>query len=214
MFIDEERTLVLTKYVTTKGKKSKIESDHNLLFARFAINYKKLKRSIKREIFNFKNIECQPKFFELTNSSSKLSEGFNDKPGDFIQQSNKFYKVLKSAFHQCFNKIRVTNKTTSFKPDELKKLFELKTKFKVFLNTAHSEISRQFTALKISEIESEIMQLTSDRNVKIINEQLGQINNLNGSVSQIGIWKVKSKLLPRPVDPPMAKRDTAGNNCI
>ena len=47
MLIDDERINVLTKYVTTKGKRSKSESDHNLLFARFALSYQKAKKKTK-----------------------------------------------------------------------------------------------------------------------------------------------------------------------
>ena len=34
---------------------------------------------------------------------------------------------------------------------------------------------------------------------------------MSGSFSQNGMWKVKSRLLPRPRDPPMAKKDRQGN---
>ena len=39
MFIDEERTISLTKYATTKGIKKKVESDHNVMYARFFMEY-------------------------------------------------------------------------------------------------------------------------------------------------------------------------------
>ena len=84
----------------------------------------------------------------------------------------------------------------------------------IFLKVAKSESSIQFKTEKIDEIEDIISQLSSNRNLKFINEQLGQIDNLNGSISQVGIWKVKTKILPRSVDPPMAKRDTAGKTII
>lgn len=42
MLIDEQRVLTLTKYATTKGMKSVVKSDHNILFAKFSLEYKKL----------------------------------------------------------------------------------------------------------------------------------------------------------------------------
>ena len=67
MIIDDERTHVLTKYVTTKGFKKKSESDHNVLYGEFSLRHYNLKPEKQREIFNFKNIECQKMFYEATN---------------------------------------------------------------------------------------------------------------------------------------------------
>ena len=50
MFIDENRVYVLTNYAINKGVIRKRKSDHNLLFARFAIE--RVKFENKREIFN------------------------------------------------------------------------------------------------------------------------------------------------------------------
>ena len=51
----------------------------------------------------------------------------------------------------------------------------------------------------------------AERNVKLITQQIGQLNSTDGNFNQIGMWKVKSQVLPRPQDPPMAKRDEGGN---
>ena len=61
MIIDEERAHVLTKYVSAKGRQRKIESDHNVLVGRFMLSYRKMRGAIKREMFNFRNTECQKK---------------------------------------------------------------------------------------------------------------------------------------------------------
>ena len=42
-------------------------------------------------------------------------------------------------------------------------------------------------------------------------EHISNLQTLNGSFSNLGMWKLKSKLLPRPRDPPMAKKDAYGN---
>ena len=39
MSIDDTRTYTLTKYCTTKGVKTKTQSDHNILFAKFGLKY-------------------------------------------------------------------------------------------------------------------------------------------------------------------------------
>ena len=37
------------------------------------------------------------------------------------------------------------------------------------------------------------------------------MDSLDGSFNQIGMWKVKKKICPRPKDPPTAKKDDLGN---
>ena len=66
MIIDEDRTHVLTKYASTKGCHKNVQSDHNILYSRFAISYRKTKPKTVREIFNLKNEANQAKFFEAT----------------------------------------------------------------------------------------------------------------------------------------------------
>ena len=56
-----------------------------------------------------------------------------------------------------------------------------------------------------------IQKITSEKNAKDMNEQVRQFQTPDGSFSQTGMWKLKSKLLPRQTDPPMAKADTEGN---
>ena len=73
MFIDEERNFSLTKYATTKGVKKIVKSDHNILYAKFFMEYKSLAwKRPRKEVFNLKNPECQAKFKEVTTDSLKL----------------------------------------------------------------------------------------------------------------------------------------------
>ena len=60
MFIDEERNFPLTKYASTKGVKKMIESDHNILYAKFTIEYENTPwKQVRQEVFNLRNPECQ-----------------------------------------------------------------------------------------------------------------------------------------------------------
>ena len=46
----------MTKYATTKGIKQVVESDHNVMFAKFMINYEdKRRKKQRKEIFELKN---------------------------------------------------------------------------------------------------------------------------------------------------------------
>ena len=72
----------------------------------------------KEEIFNFRNPDCQQKFFEVTENTTKLSSCFNP-VGDFLKQTTKFYKTLDGTFHQSFKKIRIKNKSNPNQQDEI-----------------------------------------------------------------------------------------------
>ena len=72
MLIDENQVYVLTKY----GKGRQTVSDHNILYARFAIKYSTIRMKTKREIFDFKNESSQKDLVEVTDSHKKLSACF------------------------------------------------------------------------------------------------------------------------------------------
>ena len=53
--------------------------------------------------------------------------------------------------------------------------------------------------------------MLADKNAQTVKEHLAQLNSIDGNFNQLKIWKLKNKILPRPSDPPMAKRDKGGN---
>ena len=58
MVIDEKRENILTKYLSSKGVRQKSESDHNPIYARFNIKFRKAQTAMRMEIFDFKNLEA------------------------------------------------------------------------------------------------------------------------------------------------------------
>ena len=64
---------------------------------------------------------------------------------------------------------------------------------------------------RLEQVELDIYENISARNAKVVTEQVAGFDTLDGKFSQIGMWKVKKKLCPRPKDPPTAKRDDFGN---
>ena len=162
------------------------------------------------EIFNFKDAECQQKFFQVTENTTKLSSSFENDDENFMKQCSRFFKTLNGTFHQCFKKIRIKNKTSTSKNDEIQIYLELRTKLQMLLTEAKSLFSKQIIERKLEEITERICSMSSIRNVKIINDQLGQICS-DGTFSRIGVWKVKSKLFPNKLEVPFAKKNIAGN---
>ena len=71
MIVDEDQKNVLSNYVKRKGE----------YIVKKSINYM-VKKPDRIETFNFRNKECQDKFYDITNTSNLLSECFQ-KDGDF-----------------------------------------------------------------------------------------------------------------------------------
>ena len=106
MIIDEKRTNVLTKYVTLKGVRVKSESDHNPVFAEFNLKFSRAQPVTRHEMFDFKNVDSQKKFYELTNNCFKLRNCF-DGQSDPKVATDRFFKTLNNVFHAVFKKIRI-----------------------------------------------------------------------------------------------------------
>ena len=204
MFIDEQRISPLTKFASKKGVQNIVKSDHNIMYSKFSIEYDNvIWKKPRKEFFNLKNPECKSKFTEVTNNSRKLKSCFQE-GNNFPDQCNRFFKSLDDILHQCFRKVRVGSQSTNKEIDELlKRQSELKT----YLITNDCQTTRN----KLNDIENEISNLTSARNISLVNEYIQNLENSDGNFSQIGMWKLKSKLMPREMDPPMGKFDEKGN---
>ena len=210
MIIDDKRQHVLTKYSTKKGLQTKITSDHNLLYARFNLMYRRTPVVVKREVFKFKDPEGQIKFHDITEHTNHLSSSFHDSSVNFEDQSKKFLKQLNSTFHRCFSKVRITNKTQNRK-DDIQMLFDKKSKIVQFLEGAKSQFMIDwFTEQKLL-IENNLATLISTKHAGAIKEQINSLNTLDGQFCRQGLWKVKSKLYPTVTEPPLAKKDIDGN---
>ena len=79
------------------------------------------------------------------------------------------------------------------------------------IDSTNCPIEKQKLKSKLEENEVKVTTLMADRNAEMVKKQLSQINSTDGNFNQARIWKVKNKILPRPKDPPMAKKDRGGN---
>ena len=82
MKIDEERSYPLTNYSSKRNKKKCISSDHNVILAKFNLQFKrKMCRMPRKEIFDLKNSEGQARFFIETENNTKFKELAGKKRG-------------------------------------------------------------------------------------------------------------------------------------
>ena len=204
MIIDEERLFTLTKYASTKGAKNKVESDHNPLFCRFNIKFKREK--IKKERicqYNFKNKMNQENFLLETNKSIKLKQIF-EQNGPIEQKSEQFMQELDKLFASSFKKIRVK---AGVKVDPMKELMKVKIDLKLMLKNEKNVEMKKFLKIKLVNIDLILEEYSGEENANKVENYVKYLESDTGGFCQVGMWKLKSTLCPKPTDPPMWKSD-------
>ena len=63
----------------------------------------------------------------------------------------------------------------------------------------------------MDEIEESLDEETATKNAHTVKEHIENLETIDGNFSNLGFWKLKRKLRPICEDPPMAKKDKAGN---
>ena len=123
MIIDEERNFSLTHITKEQGQAKYIDSDHNPLITEFNISFKKANNTERKEVFNYKNKECQKEYKRLTNKTTKFTDIVNDDNNDINEIGDKFLKTMINFSHRSFKKIRVKKESKISKIDELMNIY-------------------------------------------------------------------------------------------
>ena len=207
MLVDEERTHVLTKYATTKGVQKKSESDHNVMFAKFKIRVEKEQKKERAEVFDFKNPASQKLFFEETMNFEQFEEIFSS-DADVEHNSIKLLQKLNKIFHKCFKKIRITGRSN--KTDDTVIYMEMKTQLKICLKNTDNQSEKDLMENQLKVIDNYLSLKCAENNKDLVTKYVEELNSSKGTFSQHGLWKLKSKLCKKSVDPPMAKLDESG----
>ena len=188
MMIDEKRINCLTNFNPAKRGKKVKESDHNPLIMDLSLKVCEMK-SERQEMFNFKNLENQENFFNLTNETRKLTDCFkNDK--SFPHQTNNWWKTLQSCFQQSFKKIRVTE--TKVKETEISRLLGNRKVLKVRISNGEEDLEKELETL-----ECTIAEVSAEENRRKVIENFKEIGESQDSMNTNGVWNIKKKVFPK-----------------
>ena len=208
MLIDDAQIFSLTKYASMKGKQKIVKSDHNVMVASFNIQFQSVNhQKPRRVLFNLKNKECQEIFTEVSENNFKLRKCFKS-DNSFPEQCNMFFKSVNGMLHQCFRKVRVRKVKEN---SDIQSLLDEKLKIQISMDPNMSKENLTVAQDQIIEIEKKISELCADKNCEIVKNHIKNLRAPNGDFSQMGMWKLKNQLVPKDMDPPMAKRDSLGN---
>ena len=198
LMIDEDRNHVLTNITKTKkGLKIK-ESDHHAIITKLRFSWSKNEKKERVEIFNFKNLDCQAKFKQITTKTKELSRIFL-KNEDLNVATKKFLKRLDGFILEAFRKIRISEKTN-------KNIENLLNKRRVLKNKRDYESKKEF-----DKIEKELAEKCAVENRRKIIDEIAGMENCDGGVNTGRLWKLRKKLFPRTREPPTAMLDKMGN---
>ena len=211
MNIDEKKEYVLARYINNKKGKKVINSDHNLLLCKFSVRFNQKARKVRKEFFKFKCENGRKRFLEETSSDNRFTSCFNTSE-NLETCLNKFYKTLTRTFHICFQKVRIVNVgKRKIGNNSIQAKLKLILELKLFIKDNKCKLAREIAETKLKEMEEAIAIEQSETNAETVKEYVENIETLDGSFSQGGFWKLKSKLCPLTSDPPMAKYDNNGN---
>ena len=212
MVVDEDRKYVLTKYSSRFGTKCVVKSDHNPLICTLNIKWDRRIKIERKEIFKLKDIEGLQMFKDITSNCPKLVQ-LSQKSSNFLNDAEQWMKQIRDIMQTCFKKIRITGKGKPL-DSEIEILMKAKQKMATELSKIAGQNIEGQDQIKrnIDMIENEISIICAEKNTKIVKEHLAELSGNEDQVCRLNMWRLKQKLCPRSIDPPMAKKKTLMDN--
>ena len=62
----------------------------------------------------------------------------------------------------------------------------------------------------MEEVEDFLTEKFAKKNVEEIKSQIGNMESIDGKFCQVNLWKLKKRICPKAIDPPMGKRNEDG----
>ena len=152
----------LRNFKGISNRRKVTESDHSKIELEVSIQYE-IQKPQRVEAFNFKNIDCQEVFKEITTITSTLSDCFKSEEPFQIQIKN-WEQVLKKHVRTAFTKIR--SRKRKFSETNIGKMLEERKKLKL------EQVPNQD---KINILEKEIAERSSKTYLFQIQETIGHL---------------------------------------
>ena len=195
MKIDEERSLVLTKYSTRKGEKVLVESDHNPMWCIFELEWSTFIKSEKVTIFNYRDKESQEAFKEYNDKNEKLISYVKESK-DIVSGGRKWFGELKDSINKSFKKIRISKERKDKallhlldQKVQLNKEIKILKNMKICLNMKELQD-------KLLSVESRIANYSSARNVKILSSHIEDLSEKQWKIQHYKNVETEEKTLP------------------
>ena len=118
---------------------------------------------------------------------------------------------MQKKFHKCFKKVRIKKGGKTLVGNRsIQHLLKIQQKTKRLIKKTSCHCSLDLLNQFLSNLDKHIEKQEADINADKIKEYIKTCNDENG-LNRRGFWKMKKKLCPKHIDPPMAKHDSKGN---
>ena len=187
-----------------------IESDHNPLICKLNIKWDNRIRCERKKVFKIKDAKGLNIFNELTSNCPKLVQ-LSENSSNFLYDATKWMGKIQDIMHKSFKKIRLSGKMKHQNSD-IDNLMEAKQKLRNKLGKISGKNNLKESIEKnIEIIEKEISTICAEKNSIIVKRHLSEISKDDEHVSRLNMWRLKQKICPRNIDPPMAKKAANGD---
>ena len=181
MKIDNGKTHILTNYHNIDSTGSAVNSDHFPLTMEVQLETEPQKRD-KIEVFNFKDINSQLAFKEITSNTEEFTNTVN-KVSTLSKDANNWLRVVKSHCSKAFKKIRI--RTRNIKPSTADRLISERNKL-----VKNGQID------KSRSLDVKIARMISEEGRKKAN-MFQQFTDNDSSKCLSEMWKLKKSLFPK-----------------
>ena len=199
MVIDENKKYILTNYHKAKNGEKAVDTDHFTEFMDLEIETVEEKPA-REEIFNFKDLESQELFKNLTSDTKAFTNCFNnEKPIE--EQIENWRKTLKNFCHKAFKKIRI--KRSRPRPIHKSIGYLIDKRNALVKNKAPSE--------EINNLDSIIADKQASHNREKILKNFKTFSENPENIQMNKMWKLMKNICPKiKQTPPTAKKNYKG----
>ena len=140
-------------------------------------------------MYNLRNLNCQ-KLFKKHTDNTNMAKIFESSE-NLDKCTKKFLNYLDGSIKKCFTKHRTTIKGNN----KLENLFEKRRVIKDKDETGKEEL--------LKSVEQDIANEACDQ----VYENIKGLNSESGGYNPGHMWRLKSKIIPKPVQVPTAMKD-------
>ena len=176
---------ILTNYKQARKSGKAADSDHATQILDVDLNLL-AEKTVRREIFNFKDSEAQAAFKDATTNTKEFTSCFENKL-PVLQQIKKWRKVLKAHCRKSFKKIRIKKRFVKPIKPEMAKL----------INLRNSLTLKKENQKKVDNLNEIISNKEAEENRRIIMDNFKHYSDNPESINLMQMWKTVRKLWPK-----------------
>ena len=204
MVIDEERKFTLTNYKGVKKGTKATDSDHLTQYMDLNLQIAS-EKPVRKEIFNFKDVQSLNQFREITSNTNQFSDCFENDLS-LVEQVKRWRTVLKSHCQTAFKKLRINKKKRTKALDP--KISQLIDQRNLLVKNKNDPRYDE----KLNYLENSISKMEAEENRNMLMEKFKKFSDNPEAINLQEMWKVLKTISPKfKTTVPIAKKNHKGD---